>query len=179
MISPRSGRTTAIGRILNPEVTDRWSVRRSCRLVGRHLHVAQEHLSTLKFFIILARQAQVVELAEIDNLHPIGRYQFMPGHAGPTDGLFEDAMDEPGGCSVSSVEAFAIEPKTAPGRILDPVVVAQMGAIGVLGRAPPFGANTFGSVGMDDVVDGVAPVELHRRIVGYRHRGLDRLGSSE
>ena len=93
-------------------------------------------MSTLKFFIILARQAQVVELAEIDSLHPIGRCQFMPGHAGPAGGLFEDAMDEPGGCSVSSVEAFAIEPETAPGRILDPVVVAQMGTICLLYTSP-------------------------------------------
>jgi hypothetical protein len=79
------------------------------------------------------------------------------------------------GRAVLAVEALAEQPVAPAGGILDHIVVAGPG-----GRAaPPFRCDALRPLGARHVPRHPAPGKAHRRPVGHRGHGLDRLGPVE
>ena len=106
-----------------------------------------------------------------------------PGLSGISQALFdycssEQAVQIPVGSAAAAVadEAFAIDPVTAAGLVLDPVIIAQVARRGL---APPFGRDPLRAFGAGDVMHRAPPHESPRHAFGRRIDDVDRLGTVE
>src|ERR1044071_3617064 len=83
-------------------------------------------------------------------------------------------MQEPARSWRGLVEAGTVEPEAAAFGILDAVIVSDLRIL--FAGYPPFRRDALGPFGGVHLVQHMAPAELHRRIIGNRRNGIDRLG---